>query len=262
MGGNMSSKFLPWLANFVVGEIAKKLFWAIFILFGAALVVAIFVFNWQGYSSYSAKILAICLLSLVMFWLYLIRYLVVHPLAGNNFVDNYFVGLDSNDRSLIFWKAGNFYFIVHSKFDLEFFSIANTQFMPKTTATKKSVQVIGSFDVPLPDSAPPTFPWGMTLRLNLEAPYRPEEAIRLMVSISEKTGFFYTSYEEYICGAFRDFLANSLPKMKGDLFSVKEMAGGNSFLAIRRLEEFFRTNFKPTLLSNVHSLAFSFGEKM
>lgn len=258
----MLSKFLPWLANLAVSEIAKKLFWVIFLLPSGAALIAVFVFNWQGCHSFLARVLVISVFSLMMVWLFLIRYLVVHPLAGNNFVDNYFVGLRSSSRSLIFWRAGDFYFSSHRKFDLEFFSIANMRFMPKTSATKKYVQVIGSFDLPLPDSAPSTFPWVVTLKLNLGALYRPEELIRLMVSISKKTGFFYPSYQEYVRVVFQEFLTNSAPKMRSGLFSAKEITMANSYFAISRLEEFFRDNFKHVFVSNVYSPDFSFGEKL
>jgi hypothetical protein len=255
----MVSKAWVGFVSFVIGEKGKITLVFLSIALMSALLSADLIFQVQLKRSFIAAMVFLPLLSVWLFWLYLRRYLVVHPRAGESGVDNYFVGLNYKEKTLRFWRAGNFCFKEGGRSWPESFSIALVDDMPRTKNTRKFVHVIGSFQLPLQAGLPGFFPAGVTIRINLCSGYHPEEVIRLMVSVYVETGNFYSSYEEYLKDVLGSFLSDSAHVLGEGFFSPRELEQGNSFQAQKRIESFLQECFKPRLPSNVHSVAYSFG---
>jgi len=257
----MMAKISIILSRLALGRKTWRIFWVI--VFSAAAVVCLTEqFSASLLEKYQPLFLTVIMLGLVLllFWLYLRRYLIIHPLAGDERFDNYFIVLRPTDNQLLFWRQGDLYCQRLLDEDLRFFSVAKAEFMLKSR-TSKLISILGSFNLPFPANWPDGFPWGVRVRINLSAPYHQEEAIRFIVRAWKETGERFSSYEDYVLWSFRCFLASASGYLANGLFSPGEAAVANYFQVVGRLDFFFRLNFKPEVLSNIHSISFDFGQK-
>lgn len=258
----MKNKIGLWLVKFIVGDLCLKIVKLSFLLFAAAILFAVFVFNWRPGGPWPLAGIASFLALILLAWAYLCRYLVIHPNAGVKNLENFFVELRESDSRLLSWQSGNFFFPSGLGKELLFVSIALPAALLPGPAGKL-VQKISCHKLKIYSSLASTASMAplasikLELMIFLSGPYVFEEVIRFLVSVRADTGKYFQSYEEYINAAFVDFLPTAIIDLgKNGLTTTEKLNVDMGALA-----GFLEKKFQSRKLSNVLYFALAFRQE-